>query len=99
MNTRGAPRAWWFNPHMEPATGGGVGLVGELIREGDYWTVMFDGRELRVRHSKGIGYLAELLSRPGVSVSALELAAGPALGRSSHPDAADAGAAGGTGVE
>ena len=60
---------------MEPVAGGGAGLVGELIREGDYWTVVFAGREFRVRHSKGIGYLAELLSRPGVPLSALELAA------------------------
>ncbi len=66
---------------MEPATGGGVGLVGELLREGDYWTVVYDGREFRARHSKGIGYLAELLSRPGVSVAALELAAARSAGR------------------
>jgi pimeloyl-ACP methyl ester carboxylesterase len=66
---------------MEPVAGGGAGLVGELIREGDYWTVVFAGREFRVRHSKGIGYLAELLSRPGVPLSALELAAGSAPGR------------------
>jgi pimeloyl-ACP methyl ester carboxylesterase len=95
-----AARARWFNPHMEPATGGGSALVGELVREGDYWTVVFDGRELRVRHSKGLGYLAELLSRPGVSLSALELAAGSALGVGpiSERDAAGAGAAAAAGV-
>ena len=77
---------------MDPATGG-VGLVGELVREGDYWTVVFEGREFRVRHSKGLGYLAVLLGRPGVDVSALELAGGAAVGReAAQPDAADAGA-------
>ena len=64
----------FVNHWMEPATGRGAGLVGELVREGDYWTVAFDGREFRARHSKGIGYLAELLSRPGVPLSALSAA-------------------------
>ncbi len=76
---------------MEPATGRGAGPVGELVREGDYWTVAFDGREFRARHSKGIGYLAELLSRPGVPLSALELAAGSAPGRTSEEHAVAAG--------
>lgn len=77
---------------MEPATGGGARLVGELVREGDYWTVAFDGREFRVRHSKGLGYLAVLLNRPGVEVAALELAGGSSSSRSSEREAAAAGA-------
>src|ERR1700733_16120133 len=85
----------WFNHWMEPATGRGVGLVGELVREGDYWTVAFGGREFRARHSKGIRYLAELLSRPGVPLSALELAAvGSAPGAPSERHPGDAGADG-----
>ena len=76
---------------MEPVAGRGAGLVGELVREGDYWTVAFDGREFRARHSKGIGYLAELLSRPGVPLSALELAAGSAPGRTPEEHAVAAG--------
>ena len=80
---------------MEPATGGGAGLMGELVREGDYWTVVFDGREFRVRHSKGLGYLAVLLGRPGVDVAALELAGGAAAGRApAEPGAAERRSAG-----
>jgi pimeloyl-ACP methyl ester carboxylesterase len=73
---------------MEPATGDGVGLVGELVREGDYWTVVFDAREFRLRHSKGLGYLAVLLGRPGVEVASLDLAAGVSPGSTTSDRAA-----------
>jgi pimeloyl-ACP methyl ester carboxylesterase len=97
MNIRPATTGRWFNHRMEPATGGGAGLVGELTREGDYWTVVFDGREFRVHHSKGLGYLAVLLGRPGVEIAALELAGGAALRRT--PAEADAAGAGAGSVE
>jgi pimeloyl-ACP methyl ester carboxylesterase len=51
----------------------GFDLAAALVREGDYWSVTFDGRELRIRDSKGVRYLAELLSRPGVDIPALQL--------------------------
>jgi hypothetical protein len=54
----------------EPSTGGPAGL----IREGEYWTIVFAGAQLRLRHSKGVGYLAELLSRPGTEIDVLTLA-------------------------
>lgn len=44
-----------------------------LQREGDYWTLEFDGRLCRVRHAKGLAFLAELLTQPGAQVSALAL--------------------------
>jgi tetratricopeptide (TPR) repeat protein len=44
-----------------------------LRREGDVWAFEYAGRTVRVRHSKGIGYLAYLLARPGVEVAALDL--------------------------
>lgn len=46
----------------------------ELVFEGDYWTVTFDGHQIRVRDSKGMRYLAELLSRPGTDLPATLLA-------------------------
>ncbi len=51
----------------------GSGAV--LRREGEYWTVVFDGNGFRLRHSKGVRYLAELLRLPGREIHALELAA------------------------
>ena len=44
-----------------------------LAREGDVWAFELSGRTVRVRDSKGIRHLAELLSRPGVEVHALDL--------------------------
>jgi tetratricopeptide (TPR) repeat protein len=46
-----------------------------LRREGDYWTVVYDGTTFRLRHSSGLCYLAELLRQPGREIHALELAA------------------------
>jgi tetratricopeptide (TPR) repeat protein len=45
-------------------------------REGDYWSVVFDGRTVRVRDLKGIRYLARLLANPGREVHVLDLVAG-----------------------
>jgi hypothetical protein len=44
-------------------------------REGDYWTIAYYGTTSRLRHSKGFGYLAELLRLPGREIHALELVA------------------------
>ncbi len=41
-----------------------------LLREGDYWSILFDGQLVRLRDSKGMRYLAELLRRPGEPVAA-----------------------------
>jgi tetratricopeptide (TPR) repeat protein len=45
-------------------------------REGDYWSVEFEGRTVRVRDLKGIRYLAQLLAHPGREVHVLDLVAG-----------------------
>jgi tetratricopeptide (TPR) repeat protein len=45
-------------------------------REGDYWSVVFEGRTVRVRDLKGIRYLAQLLANPGREVHVLDLVAG-----------------------
>lgn len=45
-----------------------------LVREGDYWTFSYGGSVLRLRDSKGVVYLAELLREPGREVLALDLA-------------------------
>jgi tetratricopeptide (TPR) repeat protein len=44
-------------------------------REGDYWSVVFDGRMVRVRDLKGMRYLAQLLAHPGREFHVLDLVA------------------------
>jgi tetratricopeptide (TPR) repeat protein len=57
-------------------------------REGDYWSVVFEGRTARLRDSKGLQYLARLLAEPGREFHAVDLVA---AGRTT-PDGGDAGA-------
>jgi hypothetical protein len=44
-------------------------------REGDYWSVVFEGRTVRVRDLKGMRYLARLLAHPGREFHVLDLVA------------------------
>ncbi|MGH2821666.1 MAG: transcriptional regulator [Thermoleophilaceae bacterium] len=44
-------------------------------REGDYWSVAFEGRTVRVRDLKGMRYLAHLLTHPGREFHVLDLVA------------------------
>ena len=49
--------------------------VNVFRREGDYWTVIFDGHTVRVRDLKGMHYLARLLADPGREYHVLDLVA------------------------
>jgi hypothetical protein len=44
-------------------------------REGEYWTVVFDGVVVRLRDAKGLGHLARLLAHPGREFHVVELEA------------------------
>lgn len=44
-------------------------------RNGDYWTVAFDGSAVLLRDMKGLRYLARLLAQPGREYHALDLVA------------------------
>jgi tetratricopeptide (TPR) repeat protein len=44
-----------------------------FMREGEYWSIEFGGRAVRVRGSKGMHYLARLLGTPGQEIHALDL--------------------------
>lgn len=55
-----------------------------LRREGEYWTVTFDGSEFRLKDSKGLGYLAALVGAPGREIHVLDLVTQDA-GRGEHP--------------
>lgn len=42
-------------------------------RDGEYWTILYEGAGCRLRDSIGLRHLAELLGRPGERISALDL--------------------------
>ena len=44
-------------------------------RDGDYWLIVFKGRDLHVRHGKGLEYLARLLAARGREIHVLDLVA------------------------
>jgi len=46
-------------------------------QEGEYWTLAYRGRMARLRHTKGLLYIARLLEQPGCAVHVRDLAAGP----------------------
>ena len=48
--------------------------AGTFKREGEYWVIAYDGEAIRMKHSKGLAYLARLLERPGTELHALDLA-------------------------
>ena len=41
--------------------------------EGEYWTIIFDRKTVRLRDSKGMRQLAMLLRRPGEQIPAVDL--------------------------
>jgi hypothetical protein len=76
-------------------------VSGNLFRrEGEYWTVRYEGAVARLRDAKGLRYLARLLGDPGREFHAVDMAAAgsPAGGRAwadgdlrVRPDLGDAG--------
>jgi hypothetical protein len=49
--------------------------VNSFRREGDYWSIVFEERTVRVRDLKGMRYLARLLAHPGREFHVLDLVA------------------------
>ena len=66
-----------------------VGDVNVFRREGDYWSVAFGGRTVRVRDLKGMHYLTQLLGSPGREFHALDLVAGESAGAPRLGDAGE----------
>ena len=50
--------------------------AGVFRKEGEYWTVSFCGKSLRLRDAKGLGLVAHLLRHPAVEFHVLDLAGG-----------------------
>ena len=74
--------------HHDPRDEQPVASVNVFRREGDYWSVSFEGHTIRVRDLKGMRYLARLLADPGREYHVLDLVAAEtgsdAQGASSH---------------
>ena len=72
-----------------------VGASSNIFRrEGEYWSVAFEGDSFRLKDSKGLRYLAKLLARPGTEMFALDLVmegAGQAAPRPGARERAEAG--------
>lgn len=61
-------------PTSAPSSGTGKGIaIATLTRDGAWWTASHDGTAVRLRHSKGLAYVAELLVSPGIERHALDL--------------------------
>jgi hypothetical protein len=57
-------------------TAAAAGVARNLFRrEGEYWTVAYDGEVVRLRDSKGLRHLARLLAQPGQELLATDLEA------------------------
>ncbi len=73
------------------AAAGDLPALGEpamqFRREGDYWTIAFDGKVVRMRDAKGLGYLARLLRQPHREFHVLDLLTGDAPRGPTVPDA------------
>src|SRR5204862_257560 len=63
---------------QEPADGDAV-----FRHEGDFWTVAYAGKAVRLRHGKGLGDIAILLANPGKEIHVADLIAASA---SAPPD-------------
>jgi tetratricopeptide (TPR) repeat protein len=61
-----------------PPDGQPVASANVFRREGDYWSVVFERRTVRVRDLKGMRYLARLLADPGREHHVLDLASAEA---------------------
>jgi class 3 adenylate cyclase len=65
------------NVDREPGgTAAGHAAAGDVFRkDGDYWTVVFEGRTVRLKDARGLHYIAHLLRHPGREIHARDLAA------------------------
>lgn len=70
----------------------GLGGTALFRREGEFWTIAFEGAAFRLRDTKGLSYIAALLREPGRELHALDLlAVQPADDEVRRPPGSDAG--------
>jgi len=57
-----------------------------FLREGEYWTIAYEGQQLRVKAAKGFQYIADLLRHEGEELHAADLAAGAGASEPARAD-------------
>lgn len=83
------------------AAGADAPSENRLTREGEYWSVEFAGRTVRIQDLKGIRYLTHLLAEPGREFHALDLVnleRGGSVDRAPRAGAVDADSLDGSGL-
>jgi hypothetical protein len=59
----------WTDNGVERLAGGGH----VFRQQGEYWSIVYEGNTFRLRHAKGLVYIAHLLRNPGQPFHAIEL--------------------------
>src|SRR4051794_2455338 len=70
---RAVPPSAWNNCDADFHSSESMESKQVFRRQGDYWTIMFDGDVIRLRDTKGLRYLAALLRRPGRQIAATDV--------------------------
>jgi hypothetical protein len=60
--------------------------TGLFRRQGDYWTIVYEGQVVHLKDAKGLHYLAHLLRNPGREFAVAELMAAVARAAGSESD-------------
>jgi hypothetical protein len=73
----GALRRWGTSPSPTARDTGttSAGSTNTFRLEGDYWTILYEGQELRIKDAKGLRDLAFLLANPGKEIHVTDLIA------------------------
>jgi len=68
-----------FDPAKKAETGSAqvsaaLNQGGIFLREGEYWTIVYENQTVRIRHSKGLAYIAYLIRHAGRELHVTDLA-------------------------
>jgi hypothetical protein len=74
---------------LRASRGDDGGSEGLIRREGEYWTIAYDGAVVRLRDTKGLRYLDHLLRHPGRVFPAWELLTAVGRAGAAEPHAGD----------
>jgi tetratricopeptide (TPR) repeat protein len=64
-----------LDPHSSSSNAAAAGGSNVFRKEGEYWTILFEGSVFRLRDTIGMHYIGRLVANPGVEFSAKDLAA------------------------
>ncbi len=59
---------------LSPATRSADDHSCAFYREGEFWTIVYNGHAVRIRHAKGLSYIHKLLTQPNNAIHVFELA-------------------------